>query len=191
MDAGSITRVRLCSVYMRTECLACPAVVVTTYTVVGESLPALRIVYTLLERRINTSGVATASPFYRLYPPPKSPSSEGDLLSRASALRVEHGCSQHYPRKTLQRIYAYRVSCMSGRRSYGLRRCEIESSCTPDRVYLARTSYKYVGSNYGLRRFTDCTLPLNPPPRRGTCCRAPCALRVEPANDFDSGRATF
>jgi len=88
-------------------------------------------------------------------------------------------------------VYAARTSCKAGGRSYGLRRCGIESSCTPDRVYLARSSYKSAGHSYGLRRFTDCTLPLNPPPRRGTCCRAPCALRVEPANGFDSGRATF
>ena len=64
-------------------------------------------------------------------------------------------------------VYAARTSCKAGGRSYGLRRCGIESSCTPDRVYLARSSYKSAGHSYGLRRFTDCTLPLNPPPRRG------------------------
>ena len=164
MDAGSITRVRLCSVYMRTECLARPAGAATAsplwervFLHSGSCIPCsqhysdktLQRVYAY---RVSCMSVSRSYGLRRftdytlpLNPPPR----RGTCCRTQCALRVEHGCWQHYPGKTLQRVYAYRVSRMSGGRSYDLHRCGRESSCTPDRVYLARTSYKYVGRCYG------------------------------------------
>ncbi len=42
-----------------------------------------------------------------------------------------------------------------------------EPPCAPDRVYVTPSSYKSVGCCYGLRRYTNCTHPLNPPPCGG------------------------
>ena len=57
--------------------------------------------------------------------------------------------------------------CIPDGRSYGLLRYGREPPHTPDRVYVTPPLYKSVGRCYGLRRYTDYTLPLNLPPREG------------------------
>ncbi len=71
--------------------------------------------------------------------------------------------------------------CIPDGRSYGLLRYGREPPHTPDRVYVTPPLYKSVGRCYGLRRYTDYTLPLNLPPREGDllsrAVRAPIGTR--------------
>ncbi len=98
------------------------------------------------------SVVVTAAPLYRLYPPSKSPSLEGDLLSRAG--RAPGG----------------------DRKAVGIGCIGLGSMYT-----LPNAFCKSVGCSYGLRRYTDYTLPLNLPPREGDlqsrAVRAPIGTR--------------
>ena len=66
--------------YTLPERLARPAGAATAYAVVGKNLPALRIVYTLLGRRISLPVIVTAYAVLQIVPAPKIPLLGGGLV---------------------------------------------------------------------------------------------------------------
>ena len=120
------------------------------------ALSMLGNVYPLPECFARSAVVATAYAVIQFLPSPKSPPRRGLVVAH----KVRSKCSPDATRNDL-------LGAWVG-------------------IYAARMFCKVGGRSYGLRRYTIYTLPLNLPPREGDFGRAHCALRAEPGASTES-----
>ncbi len=116
------------------------------------------------------------TPLYNPDPPSKSPSSEGDFCRAPCALRVEPAGKRRIPEWSVERAYATRVSCGTECRNG-------ENLGAPGRIHALPVCLAV--PNAAATAYAVVQFRLHPNPSRGRgFCRAPCALRVEPAKQM-------